>query len=134
MNKHTHRFLLPSIAFIFLLFSSNLYAGEPSSTSKLTKTDYHKLCDIYKEITNKYNNKPVDISIKEGELINAIHDNLPDLYNDIYIYAIYADAKDRYNFIKDYAKQANKVTWECEAAKLYYINSLKKTNNENTQS
>jgi len=133
MNKYIHKFLLHSIAFIFLLLSNSLYAGEPSSTSKLTKTDYHKLCNIYKKITSKYGNKPVDISTKEvdistreGELIDAIHDNLPDLYSDIYIYAINVAAKDRYNFLKDYAKQYNKVTWECEAAELYYINTYKK--------
>jgi len=132
ISKHIHRFLLHSIAFIFLLLSSSLYAGEPSSTSKLTKTDYHKLCNIYKEITSKYNNKSVHENIKEGELIDAIHDNLPDLYSDIYIYAIKVAAKDRYNFLKDYAKQDNKVTWECEAAELYYINTYKKTNNTDT--
>ncbi|VAW61737.1 hypothetical protein MNBD_GAMMA08-980 [hydrothermal vent metagenome] len=126
MNKYIHKFLLHSIAFIFLLLSNSLYAGEPSSTSKLTKTDYHKLCNIYKEITNKYNNKSVHENIKEGELIDAIHDNLPYLYSDIYIHAIKVAAKDRYNFLKDYAKQNNKITWECEAAELYYINTYKK--------
>jgi len=122
MGKHIHRFLLHSVAFIFLLLSSNLYAGEPPPTSKLTKANYHELCNIYKEITKK----PVDLSTREGELVETIQRELPNLFNELYNFAMYADSKDRYDFIKEYAKQANKITWECEAAKLYYINDFKK--------
>jgi len=122
MSKHTHRFLLYSTASLFLLFSSSLYAGESPPTRELTKADYHKLCDFYKEITSK----PVDIDTKEVELIDAIDRKLPDLFNVIYIHILNAPPKDRYNFIKEYSKKINKFTWKCEAAKQYYINDFKK--------
>jgi len=139
MSKYIHKFLLHSIAFIFLLLSSSLYAGEPPPTSKLTKADYNKLCDFYKEITNKYNNKPVaistrevDIRTREGELIDTIDSKLPDLLNELYVHAMLANPEERYNLIKEYAKQINNITWECKAAKLFYINTYKKTNNADT--
>jgi len=122
MIKHIYRFLLHPVAFIFLLLSSNLYAGGSPPVSKITKADYYELCNIYKEITKK----PIDMDTKEGELIDAIYSKLPDLLNEIYKHAVGADPKDRYSFIKEYARQANKITWECEAARLYYINDFKK--------
>ncbi|VAW58189.1 hypothetical protein MNBD_GAMMA11-1043 [hydrothermal vent metagenome] len=122
MSKHTHRFLLHSVAFIFLLLSSSLYAGEPPPTSKLTKADYLELCNIYKKITKK----PVSMDTKEEELIDTIDSKLPDLLNELYKHAVWTDPKDRYDYIKEYAKQINKVTWECDAAKQYYINDFKK--------
>ncbi|VAW70729.1 hypothetical protein MNBD_GAMMA10-513 [hydrothermal vent metagenome] len=122
ISKHIHRFLLPSITSIFLLLSSSLYADEPPPTSKTTNADYHKLCNFYKEITSK----PVNMDTKEVELVVAIYDNLPDLYNELYKYIANADPEDRYSFIKKHAKYHNKLAWECEAAKQYYINDFKK--------
>jgi len=122
MGKHIHRFILHSIVYISLLLSSNLYAGEAPTISKVTKADYLELCSIYEEITSK----PVDARTKEIELVETIQRKLPDLLNEIYEFSMGAAPKDRYKLIKEHAKYRNKFTWKCEAARLYYINDFKK--------
>ncbi|VAW70730.1 hypothetical protein MNBD_GAMMA10-514 [hydrothermal vent metagenome] len=128
MNRHIHSFLSPSIASIFLLFSSNLYACDPCdpSTRKPTKADYNELCSIYKNITRKHSNLSTNTDIKENELMFIVNRELPVLFNELYIVYMGTNSRVRYSYIQEYAKLANKITWECEAAKQYYINDLKK--------
>ncbi len=97
------------------LYSHNLLANNESN---FTVKDYSKLCNIYKYITAK----PINLSSKEKEmkLTQNVQDKLPVLFNKLFIHIIKADVDIRYKLIKQYAQQQNKVSWDCETARLYY--------------
>jgi len=119
MNKHIHRFLLHSVASIFLLQVNILSAEE--FISKITDDDYRELCHIYKSVINK----PIDLSSKEGELVEKVERKLPVLFEELYSYVVVTDAKERFDLIKGYAK-IHKRNWECEPARQYYIRDFYK--------
>ncbi len=102
--------------FICVLFTNSLYAD----TNKILKTDYLKLCNIYKNITNM----PVNLTTKEMNLTENILNKLPVLFNNLFTHIMRSNADKRYELIKQYAKQQNNFIWECEAARLYYINDF----------
>ena len=67
MIKTTHTSLLHVIAFICVLFTNSLYAD----TSKILKTDYLTLCNIYRDVVNM----PVKLATKEMNLTENILNN-----------------------------------------------------------
>ncbi len=67
---------------------------------------------------------PVNLTIKEMNLTENILNKLPTLFNNLFIHIMRSNVDKRYELIKQYAKQQNNFIWECEAARLYYINDF----------
>jgi len=99
-----------------MLFTNSTYAD----TGKILKTDYSKLCTIYSRI----NSSKTDLATKEMNLTEDVYNNLPVLFNDLFKHVIRSNADKRYELIRQHAKQQNNAIWECEAARLYYINNF----------
>ena len=114
MNIFTKACLLP---IIFTLFTNNILANE---NNKIENSHYDELCGIYKNIVNK----SVNLSEKEMKLTENVQDKLPALFNQLFVHIIISNADSRYRLIQQYAKQQNNITWECEAARLYYVNEF----------
>ena len=69
-------------------------------------------------------NKSIDLSTKEMEITENVQNKLPKLFNRLFVHVIVTDAADRYALIKQYAKQQDKLIWECEAAHQYYTTAF----------
>lgn len=119
MNTSTYVNLIRATVLIGILFSNSLFAEDHYN---FVKTDYETLCGIYKDIISK----PVDLTSKEMELTESVQSKLPQLFNQLFIHIIKANADRRYQLIKQYAKQQSKVNWECDIAHNYYSSEFGK--------
>jgi len=108
--------LLHVIAVFFVLFTNNIYA----ETDKILITDYLKLCTIYSRVDSM----KTDLATKEMNLTEDVYNKLPVLFNNLFKHIIRSNAHKRYELIRQYAKQQNNYIWECESARLYYINNF----------
>ena len=104
--------------FLLLFFTATTIANEKNN---FTKIDYEKLCYIYDSVVIQ----PASLSLKEMTLAEEVQDKLPELFNSLFVNIIKVNANNRYKLIKDYAFQQNKVVWECESARKYYIEFFK---------
>ena len=83
-------------------------------------TVYDKLCKIYEEIVTK------DITLieKEDELIDKIHRDLRQFFDDNYYHITLAKPHHRYQLIKQLAEMETEKPWDCEVMKSYYENQF----------
>lgn len=104
--------------YIFMIISSILLSKIVYADSEniLTAADYDELCDIYKTIADK----SISLSLKEMRLTENVQNKLPNLFDNLFKHIMWADAKNRYQLIRDYAKQQNNLNWKCEIAFTYY--------------
>lgn len=107
----------PFLLIKLLVFTNHLYAD---SDSGQVEADYQKLCIIYMDVVNKQ----LDLTSKEMELTENVQNKLPNLFDQLFVHVIRSNADRRYQLIKQYAKQQNKINWECESARLYYDNEF----------
>lgn len=107
------------ILYLFISFSSNAILA--SESSKIEEGDYKKLCSIYKNVLSK----PYDLSSKEMLLTEKVQNELPELFNNLYIHITKVNSNIRYKLVKDFAQQQNNIVWECDSAKKYYANNFR---------
>lgn len=106
------------IPLICLVLTSNVLAN--GNTNNIESIHYRELCDIY----NKIANEPIDVSMKEMMLTENVQEKLPILFDQLFIHIIKSNASNRYRLIKQYASRQNDLSWECEAAHLYYTSEF----------
>ena len=107
------------ILFFFLSFSTNNILA--SEISKIEDGDYKKLCSIYKNVLSH----TYDLSSKEMLLTEKVQNELPELFNNLFLHITKVNSNGRYKLVKDYAQQQNNVVWECDSAKKYYANTFR---------
>lgn len=95
--------------FVTLVACDNLIAEQ--ETDK-----YKNLCEIYKGIVQQ----PIDESMKEMKISEAIQKQLPAFYKNNYAQISTADFDRRYSLLKKIAKIDGSDSWECNEIKTYY--------------
>jgi len=112
--------IISRVMFIFLI-GFLLISCESPITSKATSS-YDKLCLIYQEVVTR----SIDLSTKEGTLVQRVQSELPDFFNKNFVHIFKADADQRYGFIKKLAEEELKREWTCAVMKSYYDNEFYK--------
>ena len=107
--------------FVLILFVSCSNAVFANEISVIKEVDYKKLCGIYSSVISKSK----ELSSKEMLLTEKVQNDLPELFNGLFIHIIKANSNIRYKLIKDFAQQQNNIVWECGSAQKYYADNFR---------
>ncbi|KPJ94066.1 MAG: hypothetical protein AMJ53_06010 [Gammaproteobacteria bacterium SG8_11] len=105
---------------IFLLIIFFFAVACNGSAESGGNSDYDKLCQIYKDITQQ----PIDLSEKEMKITERVQKELPQFFEANFVNIVKADAGQRYQFIKQLAEAETKNKWDCEAMRSYYAKAF----------
>ncbi len=87
---------ISALVLLSFFISSFLISCESSASGKVVST-YDQLCQIYKEVVSR----PVELSEKEGTLVQRVQNELPDFFNKYFAHIFITDADQRYSIIKN---------------------------------